>query len=278
MKIAITGASGTLGQYVSKIFLKENVLPLSHRDIDVSDPVSVRTVLTQLKPDVVIHLAALTNVDYCETHPDEADRVNALGTKNVAEACLSLKSKMVYVSTAAVFPGTKGLYDEDDKPDPVNVYGKSKLLGEQYILDILPGSCILRIAWLIGGGKKERKFISYVMQNIQSKKEQMRVVSDIKGSIAYAQEVAEFILFLMRNNRAGIYHFGSKGTISRVDIAQKIVLMAGSSMKIVPMLSSYFAHQFIAPRPMHESLISRKIPFKTEWTESLTQYYQSELV
>lgn len=132
-KILITGGKGVLAGYVRKSLNGESVFAPNHQALDVTDKKAVESFFKKIKPDIVIHLAAKTNVDECEKKPKEAFLVNSEGTKNIAVACRKYKAFLVYVSTAAVFDGRKNCFYEGNRKNPVNIYGKSKLLGEEYI-------------------------------------------------------------------------------------------------------------------------------------------------
>ena len=271
-KILVTGGSGVLASYVKNVFKEDDVIAAGKEELDVTDYGKARNFLSNIDPKTVIHLAALTNVDECQRNPKKAFEVNSKGTKNVAEICREQKIKCVYVSTASVFPGQKKEYFEDDVPCPVHIYGESKLKGEQYVQEVLKDYIILRIGWLIGGGKKEKKFISYILDRIK-KGEDVLVVNDKYGTLSYAKEVADVIKNLLSEEKRGIFHFGSKGECSRYGIAKKLVELSGSGTKIIPVRSSYFESTFSAPRPEREVIGSLKIPFLNTWEKSLANYY-----
>ena len=276
-KIIITGGSGILAGYTSKQFEKDNkIFPLDKSQLDVRDGKKVKDIFSAVKPDVVLHLAALTNVDYCQKNPGEAFSVNAQGTKNIAMACRESGSLLIYISTASVFNGEKNIFFEDDIPEPVHIYGESKLKGEQYIQDILSDFIILRIGWLIGGGRGGKKFISYILEKIING-EEIKVVDDKFGTISYALEVADMIQKLLDQKRKGIFHYGSLGVCSRLSIAKELKKLAGSSAKLIPAKSSDFKTEFSAPRPTHEVIGSRFLTYPFTWQESLANYYKREL-
>lgn len=277
-RILITGGEGVLAQY-AKISLKDFVVfSPNSRELNITDKNLVNRFFDKTKPDIVIHLAAKTNVDECEKNPKEAFLVNSEGTKNMAEACKVNNSFMIHVSTAAVFNGEKDVFYEDDQKDPVNIYGRSKLRAENSIHKILKDSLIIRAAWLIGGGKKEKKFISYIVSQINNGAKEIKVVSDKYGVITYSKELADFIKNAINKNETGVYHIGSEGACSRFDIAKKIVEVMGSTVKIVPVPSSYFNSRFSAPRPNREVIGSKKIKFQKTWRESLEDYLKSEII
>lgn len=277
-KVLITGGEGVLAGYVRRLLQKKfQVFSPSHKELDITDKRRLTSFFKNKKPDFVIHLAAYTNVDEGEKNARVAFGVNSEATRNIAKLCQRFDSFLVYTSTAAVFNGKKKIFYEDDKKGPVNVYGKSKLKGEEYIQEILDKFAIVRLGWLIGGGKKEKKFVSYIVEKAKSSNE-IPVVTDKVGTISYAKEVAEFIGKLLNDKRTGVYHFGSRGEASRFDIAKAVVKLLGSKTKLVPVASAYFATAFSAPRPDREVLGSKKIKFPSDWEESLELYFYNEIL
>jgi dTDP-4-dehydrorhamnose reductase len=276
IKLLITGAGGTLAGYAPKIFSSYELI-LANRDmVDVTNFKQVTAVFQDIKPDIVIHLAAKTDVDLCEKQPELAYEVNGIGTKNIAEASKRNHIKLCYVSTAAVFDGVKSSFTESDKTNPVNEYGKSKLAGEKFILDICQDYLIVRIPWLIGGGIKEKKFISYILKQIQVAAD-LHVVNDTFGNLAYAPTVLNFIRNCIEKSRIGLFHFASKTKCSRYEIARKIIQLTGKRISITPVSSSYFQAHFFSPRPKHEVIYSEKMPLTETWQDMLESYYRTEL-
>lgn len=276
IKLLVTGAGGTLAGYAPKI-LSSFELFLTNRDIlDITNVKQVRAVFRDIKPDVVLHIAAKTDVDLCEKQPTLAYEVNGLGTKNIAEESRRNNSKLCYVSAAAVFDGVKCSFTESDETNPINEYGKSKLAGERFIQDICQDYVIVRIPWLIGGGIKEKKFISYVLKQIQAAAD-LHVVNDTVGNLAYAPAVLKFIKNCIEERRTGEFHFGSKSKCSRYEIAKKLIQLTGKKIPITPVASSYFQDHFFSPRPIHEVIYSEKIPLTMTWEDMLESYYRTEL-
>lgn len=276
-RILVIGSSGVLGGYVMKAFSNAELLTPSHTDLDITKEGAVASFFTRYKPTTVLHLAALTDVDFCEQHPEEAFLVNGEGVKHVAKACRLHGARLLYVSTAAVFGGDKASFSEADSPNPVNIYGKSKLAGEGYVTSYVPNALILRTAWLIGGGKTQKKFVSYIVEKAKTEKE-IPVVSDVWGTIAYAKDFAEFIRELTQKKETGIHHFGTSGVPTRVDIAKKILELLNAKMTVQPVPSSYFSKSFSAPRPVHEVLTSNTYPFQSSWEDRLAVYLNEEIL
>jgi dTDP-4-dehydrorhamnose reductase len=226
MRVVITGANGQLGQALQNVLDYHEVIPTDIPDFDVAEHTIVPK-LTDLRPDLVIHCAAMTHVDGCARDPDLAFKINAFGTQNVAHACLRANADMVCVSTNEVFDGrTKDQpYQEDDPPHPVNPYGSSKRAGEQmaakYIKDKL---YIVRTAWLYdsGGNNFPAKILAAA-----DKHGQLRVVTDEVSNPTYAPDLAKAIAGLIETEAYGIYHFVNDGYCSRYDFAKEILRLNG---------------------------------------------------
>lgn len=278
-KILVTGGSGTVGGYVRSVFPESEVYLMAKNELDVTQKPQVARKIRKLKPDLIIHLAALTDVDFCEKEKAQAMKVNFKGTENVASVCQLVNVPLVYISTAAVFDGknppAEG-YSENDFPCPINTYARTKLLGEKAIQSRLNQFLIVRVGWLIGGGQKEKKFISYIVERIQ-KGETVKVVNDKFGTIAYAQDLLTFIKERLINSEYGLYHFGCSGVCSRFDIAQVIRDILNKKAKIIPVSSKEFEKKFSTPRPEKEILASRKIPFHQPWSVVVKNYIKKEL-
>lgn len=278
MKFLITGGNGVLAQYLIPLQKNHILLSPDHEELDIIDEKAVNTYFQKNSPEIVIHLAAKTDVDWCENNPKEAFLVNSEGTKNIAKACKDMGSFLVYVSTAAIFNGEKNIFYEDDNPAPINTYGKSKLQGERYIQEILKKYLIVRAAWLIGGGRKERKFVSYIVDQLINGTKEIKAVNDKFGTITYAKELAELIRDFLVEEKMGIFHFSSKGICSRFDIAKEILSITGRKVSLTPVSSTYFLNKFSAPRPKHEVIGSRKIEFPNTWEKSLENYLRNEII
>lgn len=277
-KILITGGEGVVANYVkNSLRSKYLIFNPSHKQLDITNAKVINKYFLQKKPDIVIHLAAKTNVDDCEIKAKEAYLVNSEGTKKIALACKKYKSFMIYISTSAVFNGEKRHFFEYSNENPINIYGKSKLLGEMHVKKILNKYLIIRAGWMIGGGKQEKKFISYIIRQRKSKKT-IEAVNDRFGTITYAKDLADFIKLSLKNNRSGLYHFGSKGAPSRYDIAKKVVQLMGGKTKVIPVKSDKFMGSFFAPRPKFEVILSKKISYKNNWETSVENYLKNELL
>src|SRR3989344_2873536 len=223
IKVLITGASGGLASALIPLLKKRRdtlVLtgdhaprnpPNNFHAMDVSDLPGVLRVFKAHRPGLVLHLAAATDVDRCETDPEYAFRVNARGTENIALACKKFNIPMVYVSTAEVFDGKKKApYRETDKPRPVNAYARSKLEGEKAVQRHLKKYFIVRTAWLVGGGRNDKKFVGKFLRLLETNRT-INVVRDKVGSPTFVRDLAKNLLLLADSGRYGLYHLCNRG-------------------------------------------------------------------
>ncbi|MCL7451705.1 MAG: dTDP-4-dehydrorhamnose reductase [Anaerolineae bacterium] len=225
MRIAITGHKGQLGTVLQQVLVAEEIVGLDLPEHDITDPVSIVETVTALEPDVVVHTAAMTNVDGCEQNPDLAFRVNTLGSQNIALACSRCGAAMVHVSTNDVFDGRLDRpYYEWDTPSPRSTYARSKAAAEFYVRTLLNRFYIVRTAWLYGRGGDN--FVTKIMA-AADKHGAIRVVTDEVSAPTYAPDLAEAIGQLIKTRHYGIYHFTNGGICSRFDWAKKILELSG---------------------------------------------------
>jgi dTDP-4-dehydrorhamnose reductase len=236
MRILVTGADGQLGvELVRALAAHGELIPSTLADLDITHPRSADKVAA-LRPEWVVHAAAATDVDGCEREPEHAMAVNAEGTRRVAEGCRRAGAGLVYLSTDYVFDGGKGSpYAEWDHPAPLNVYGRSKLEGEQATRNVAPHWTIVRTAWLYG--IHGRNFVKTILAQIAAK-EPLRVVKDQVGSPTYAGDLAEAIALLLSRGRRGVYHVTNGGSCSWYEFAQEILRLAGHDSSTVTPITS----------------------------------------
>lgn len=278
MKIIVTGGNGQLGRAFRQ--LADESLQIVPVDIDVLDITDQRQVLEYIaaeKPYAVVHGAAITNVDGAESDPDTAYRVNAIGTQNIAAACLAQGCKMVYVSTDYVFAGDQTeAYTEFMPTKPLSVYGRSKLAGEELAQRICPRLFIARTAWLYGDGNN---FVR-TMLRLGREKDRLQVVDDQTGSPTYAKDLAEAVLRLLPTEHYGTYHMTNNGSCTWYEFAKAILSKAGIATPIDPVTTEAFPRP--AHRPAHSVLRNYMLeltigdPFRS-WQDALQEYLALEL-
>lgn len=289
-KILVTGAAGMLGSSLVPLLQKEgyemyptdiNISDEGTDLLDVRDLKAVFECIDGLKPDLVIHLAAETDVDKCEIEIDHAFMTNTIGTQNVALACQKNIITMVYVSSAGVFDGRKKqLYIEFDEPNPINVYGKTKLEGEKFVEKLLNKYFIVRAGWMIGGGEKDKKFVAKIVKQINDDAKELYVVTDKWGTPTYAPDFSRVLAKLIKTNYYGLYHLACKGVGTRYDVAKKILEFLGiTNIKLVPVTSDYFSEAYPAPRPASEMMRNFMLDLRgmntmRSWEEALREYLE----
>jgi len=286
-RILVTGATGVVGSYVREVFdgidlaLTDIEIEGNLLHLDVRDPEAVMQTMQEISPDVVLHLAAATDVDRCEQEPDWAYHTNTIGTQNVALACQASGSVMVCISTAAVFWGDKPEpYTEFDAPCPMNIYGDSKLRGEQTMVSLLQRYYIVRAGWMIGGGEKDKKFVGKIVRKILEGGSRLRVVDDKFGSPVYARDLLQGIRRLLNTDYYGLYHIVNTGMASRYQIALAVRdILARPDVEIEPVSSAFFP--LPAPRGRSEAMRNYKLDllglnWMRPWQAALREYLETE--
>lgn len=213
MRVLLTGANGQLGHDLVAILSNQHqVFGVSRQYMDITDLTRVLDVVQTIKPDIVIHAAAYTRVDYAESDQDRAYLVNTYGTRNVTVAAQQTGAKMIYLSTDYVFDGQSKLpYIEYDRVNPLNVYGKSKLAGEELVKTLSDKYFIVRTSWLYG--KQGNNFVKTMLKLAENRNE-VSVVDDQVGSPTYTKDLAWFLSILSETDKYGIYHASNTGACS----------------------------------------------------------------
>lgn len=278
--ILITGAQGMVGSYVKKIFAEETLHLTDVSTMDITNyAITVKTVET-VKPQFILHLAAATDVDRCEREQDWAFKTNVIGTQNLAYVCQQNNIPLVYISTGGIFNGKKQEpYTEFDAPDPVNVYAKTKLEGERIVQSLLKRYFIIRAGWMIGGDKKDKKFVGKMVQLCRTQDE-VFAVDDKRGTITYAKDLLVTIRALIKTPFYGLYHVANQGVCTRYDVALEIKKILKSDVKITPVSSDRFP--LPAPRSPSEAIHNYKLALMgmnqmPPWQEALRSYLQEWL-
>ena len=268
MKILITGSNGQLGNELQKIVStgKAEIGAVSEEiknaevfamDVDILDITNleqVKKVLNEVKPDVVINCAAATNVDGCEANQDLAFKINSLGPRNLAMVAEELGAKIVQVSTDYVFSGVgEAPLKECDLVAPVSVYGKTKLLGEEFVRDFSTKYYIVRTAWLYG--YVGHNFV-YTMMKLGKDRDTLNVVNDQLGNPTHANDLAYHILKLIQTEEYGVYHCTGKGECSWYNFASEIMKLSGRKCTVNPCTSEEYKSMYpnSADRPAYSSL------------------------
>lgn len=274
MKMIITGANGQLGRELTEWKTETaEVIGFGRNELDITSLPACRNLFTIHRPDVVIHCAAYTAVDKAESEPDEAFRVNAAATRNVAVAAREVGAKFCYISTDYVFDGTGTTpYNEYDRTNPQTVYGKSKLAGELAVQMLHDRFFIVRTSWVYG--KYGNNFVK-TMLKMAGERDQLKVVSDQVGSPTYTYDLAAFLLELVQTDYFGVYHASNSGICSWYDFAIAIFEDSAISIQVDPCATADFPRP--APRPAysvldHSAIRSNGFQPLRPWREALNHY------
>lgn len=257
MKVLVTGADGQLGYDVAKELQKQNIecCGATRKDFDIVNFEATEKFITNYMPDVVIHSAAYTAVDKAEDEQGLCCLVNASATENIAQICKKIDAKMVYISTDYVFDGTKdGFYEVDDKPNPINVYGKTKLLGEQAVQKILKKYFIVRISWVFG--EHGNNFVKTMLRLGKERKE-LNVVADQYGSPTYTADLAPLLIEMIKTDKYGVYHATNEGVCSWAELAEEIFKVAAMNVKVNHIATDEYPTK--AKRPLNSRLSKEKL-------------------
>jgi dTDP-4-dehydrorhamnose reductase len=254
MRILVTGANGQLGSELQRILLDQDLIPANQREFELTDDQLTRKIIEQ-RPEIIIHAAAYTDVDGCERDPENAMRINAEGTRRVAQAAAQLRARLVYLSTDYVFDGAKTQpYTETDATNPLNIYGCSKLKGEDEVLAMCDKPLIVRTSWLYG--LQGKNFVKTILEAAATRPE-LRVVEDQRGSPTYARELAGVIVELLRVGASGVIHACGEGVCSWYEFADAILDEMRIRCRNVPI--STFDSPRLARRPPYSALSTARL-------------------
>lgn len=290
MNILITGAKGQLGNEiinilkkgyseigkVNKEYLNADTYAVDVDDLDISDINAVVKFFNNKRFDLIINCAAYTNVDGCEENPDLAFKANALGARNLAMMADRNNAKLVHVSTDYVFSGEASkAYVEYDICEPKSIYGKTKLLGENYVRDFCKKYFIVRTSWLYG--YTGNNFVKTIIKNAKQKGA-LKVVNDQIGNPTNANDLGHHILELVNTENYGIYHCTGTGECSWYDFAKKIVELSGINAKVAPCSTDEFPRP--AKRPAYSSLDNMMLRSTTgdrmrDWQDAIRSYIKN---
>jgi dTDP-4-dehydrorhamnose reductase len=266
-KLLITGTSGLLGNKIVKaakhnyeVIPTHNTKPLHPNSVklEITNLTEALKVFNKLEPNIVIHTASETNVDKCEIEKEHAWKTNAEGTRNIAEACQKVNAKLVCISTDYVFDGEKGLYDEEDKPNPVNYYGLTKLEGEKQVIKHCKNYAILRTSVLYGWHPWKQNFTTWIINQLKQGKE-TTVVNDHYNTPTWAGNLAEIAIEVAERNLHGLYHASGRERISRYEFAKQIARTFNLNADLVKPVKMSQLTAWVAKRPKDSSLNTGKI-------------------
>jgi len=280
MKILVTGSTGQLGCEVVRMFNMDGmeVTGIGRKTLDFCQPEQVMEWVSRFKADWVINCAAYTRVDMAEQEPDKAFLINRDATRAVAEGVRSYQGRLLHISSDFIFDGQQSHpYSEEDAPNPLGVYGQSKLEGEEAVLEVMPEALILRTAWVYGA--QGNNFVKTILK-FASERNEIQVIDDQLGSPTWSNDLANTIGTMINSEASGIYNFTNEGVASWYDLANEVVIVA--SQLGYPVKTAYVRpmpacdYKALATRPAYSVLSKRKIRnvlnfHIPHWRESLRE-------
>ena len=287
-KIYIAGCGGMLGDAFYRQF--NNNYELKCTDIDVNENwlsyldfrsfKEYRDDVIKFSPNYLFHLGAFTDLEYCELHSKDTYETNTQSVEHGVKIANELNIPILFISTAGIFNGKKNIYDENDTPDPMGHYAKSKYLGELFVQENARKYLICRAGWMMGGGpKKDKKFVQKIINQLNLGSNKLFIVNDKLGTPTYTHDFARNVKLLIEEGKTGLYNMACKGKTSRVEVACELInlLRLNGSVKISEVSSDYFQKEYFAPRPASERLINARLQKESldvmkGWKTSLSEY------
>ena len=280
-RILVIGAKGMLGRDLVEVLRSssrnDEVVGWDFEDIDIREEQRTIAKIESICPEIVINAAAFTDVDGCESNEEKVFTINAEGMRHIALGALRCRAKVVYFSTDYVFDGKKrGPYLENDPPNPLNVYGRSKWKGEQYVQELVENSLIIRTQWLYG--RYGNNFVTSILRQAREKRV-LSIVNDQIGSPTYTADLSKAISVLIQFDVKGIFHVANSDLCTWYTFGQAILKLAGIvGVKIIPISSKELGRPAI--RPSYSVLSTQKLKKETgmtlrPWSEALKDYLQS---
>jgi dTDP-4-dehydrorhamnose reductase len=288
MRIFMAGVGGMLGAALHQVYACDHTLMCT--DIDANEPWLVPAdfrdfadyaqKVNAFAPDVLMHIGAFTDLEYCENNPKAAFETNARSVEHAATIANAHGILLVYISTAGIFDGAKSHYDDWDKPNPLGVYARSKYQGELTVLNTVAKHYVFRAGWMMGGGPaKDKKFVNKLMKQLADGAVTLRIVDDKLGTPTYTIDFARNIERVVTAGAYGLYNMVCAGETSRLEVAREILACLGLSDRVAieAVSSDYFATEYFAPRPACERLINRKLQLcgldlMRDWRVALREY------
>lgn len=291
-RLYIAGCGGMLGHAFWEEFGSSSILRCTDMDVnedwlenlDFRNLEAYREDVAAFAPDVLFHLGALTDLEYCESHPDEAYATNAMGVENAVYIANELDIPLLYIGTAGIFDGALDEYDDWSVPNPLGAYARAKWAGEQFVVQNARRYLICRAGWMMGGGpRKDKKFVQKIMVQLLDGVTALNVVDDKLGTPTYTRDFAHNVRLLLESECWGLYNMVCQGMTSRLEVAEALVAELGLADEVAlnPVSSDFFAKTYFAPRPDCERLVNRKLALRgldvmRPWREALTEYLQRD--
>ena len=271
-RILFTGTTGLLGRYFLKQKVSgDEVIGISTKDIDITDKKKIFGFVKKIHPRIIVHAASIGNVDYCEKHPKEAFKVNVEGTQNIIEAAKQVKAKIIFLSSNAIYDGVGAPYDENATANPIDVYGKTKVEGENLIKKSNLNFCIIRLITIYGwpqrGGRSNP--VVWVIESLK-KGEKINVVNDVFNNHLWAGQAAEVIWSIIKRNMEGIFNIAGQDYINRYELALRVAdIFKLDKSLIIPMTTDKLNQT--AKRPLRAGLHINKVLGEINYTSKNTK-------
>jgi dTDP-4-dehydrorhamnose reductase len=287
MKIYIAGCGGMLGEAFYKQFRSDHELKCS--DIDKNEPwlsyldfrdfdAYRRDVETFFDADVLIHLGAHTDLEYCQLNETDTYLTNTLSVENAVYIANQMDIPLVYIGTAGIFDGEHQSYDDWDTPNPLNTYARAKYMGERFVVENAHRYLVCRAGWMMGAGpKKDKKFIQKIMTQIKNGAMELFIVSDKDGTPTYTHDFAKNVKMLLAEELWGVYNMVCKGQTSRLEVARELVSILEKDIYVHSVDSSFFSEEYFVARPSSERLVNTKLELRglnimRDWKVALKEY------
>jgi dTDP-4-dehydrorhamnose reductase len=240
--------------------------------------------VANFKPNYLFHLGAYTDLEYCELHPEETYITNTMAVENAVLIASKLDIPILYISTAGIFDGEQNTYDDWDAPKPIGVYGRSKYLGERYVIENAKRYLVCRAGWMMGGGpSKDKKFVNKLMKQLKAGNKELCIVNDKMGTPTYTHDFAENTKALLESGFWGLYNMVCQGITSRLDVAREMIKLLGldDEVRISEVSSDFFKKEYFAARPLSERLINSKLELRglnimRDWRNALADYLTAD--
>jgi dTDP-4-dehydrorhamnose reductase len=289
-RIYIAGAGGMLGEGFYEQFRVDYVLKCTDKDVnsswlsflDFRDFKAYKKDVEVFNPDYLFHIGAYTDLEFCEEHEEESFLTNATSVEYAVQLANELNIPLLYISTAGIFNGKENAYDDWAKPDPISIYGRSKYMGEQFVVENAKRFLVCRAGWMMGAGpKKDKKFIQKIMTQLKAGKKELFIVNDKDGSPTCTHDFAKNVKLLLEKESWGLYNMVCEGQTSRLEVANELlqILELHREIKIRAVDSSYFSKEYFAERPASERLINQKlnrdgVNIMRDWRVALKEYLE----
>ena len=292
MKVYLAGAGGMLGEAFYEVFT-ENGHTVMASDIDVNadwlkyldfrDYTEYKKQVEEFAPDILMHLGAYTNLEYCEEHVSDTYATNTMSVENAVQLANEMDIPVLYISTAGIFDGDKALYDDWDIPNPLGVYARSKYQGERYVIENANKYFVCRAGWMMGGGpEKDKKFINKIFKQLKAGAKELHIVDDKDGTPTYTIDFARTCEELVKTKFYGLYNMVCGGQTSRYEVTQELLALLDleKEVKLTAVNSDYFKEEYFAARPLCERLVNSKLELRNlnlmrDWRICLKEYVEA---